>query len=105
MYSQGINKKLTRRVHKKKQQQQLGVQSDVLFEDIYKQFELKHDLALQFIKEIEHWIQKIKLSNSALSDLVNSLEEVYGDSDGIGLRSISAFKKLASQLSSYPLVI
>jgi heme oxygenase len=98
---QGINKKLTRRAHKKKQQP--GV-SDILFEDVYKQFELKHDLGLQFIKEIEQWILKTKASNASLSDLVDSLEDVYGDSDGIGLRSISAFKKLASQLAAYPLV-
>lgn len=101
-YSQGINKRFTRRVHKKKQQQQQGV-PEILFEDIYRQFEAKHDLGLLFIKEIEHWIQKIKTNHSVLVDLVESLEEVYGDSDGIGLRSISAFKKLVSQLSSFPL--
>lgn len=96
-----INKKLTRKIHRKKQP---SVVRDVPFDNLYKQFESKQEMAKQFEKMVQEWVTKIQENIQALSDLVDSLEGVYDDSDGIGLRSIRAFKKLVFQLQSYSVV-
>ncbi|KAL7336236.1 hypothetical protein PS15p_201596 [Mucor circinelloides] len=93
-----INKKLTRKMHRKQQKSTI---QDSLFDNLYKQFEAKQIMAKQFEKAVQEWVTKIHENTQALSDLVDSLESVYDDSDGIGLRSICAFKKLVSQLQSY----
>jgi hypothetical protein len=98
---QGINKKFARRVHKKKQS---SVTHDVQFDDLYKQFVMKQEMVPQFERGVQRWLVQIRKSNQCLSDLVDSLDSVYDDSDGIGLRSICAFKKLVSQLLAYPIV-
>lgn len=96
-----INKKLTRKMHRKQQKSTI---QDSLFDNLYKQFEAKQVMAKQFEKAVQEWVTKIHENTQALSDLVDSLESVYDDSDGIGLRSICAFKKLVSQLQSYSVV-
>ncbi|KAI8641457.1 hypothetical protein BD408DRAFT_388804 [Parasitella parasitica] len=93
-----INKKLTRKIHRKKQ---MSAIQDTIFDSLYKQFESKQEIAKQFEKVVQEWVAKIHQNIESLSDLVDSLEAVYGDSDGIGLRSIRAFRKLVSQLQSY----
>ncbi|KAK4513226.1 uncharacterized protein ATC70_013021 [Mucor velutinosus] len=93
-----INKKLTRKIHRKQQKSTI---QDTLFDNLYKQFESKQAMAKQFEKAVQDWVATIHANIQALSDLVDSLEAVYGDSDGIGLRSICAFKRLVSQLQSY----
>lgn len=62
-------------------------------------------MAKQFERGVQDWLVKIKQNVHALSDVVNSLDAVYGDSDGIGLRSMRAFKKLVSQLETNSVVI
>ncbi|GAA5795249.1 hypothetical protein HPULCUR_000604 [Helicostylum pulchrum] len=94
---QGINKKFTRRVHRKKQS---SAGQDASFDHLYKQFESRQEIAKQFEKGAQDWLVKIKQNISSLSDLVHGLEAVYGDSDGIGLRSMRTFKKLVSQLET-----
>ncbi|KAF1800320.1 hypothetical protein FB192DRAFT_1391058 [Mucor lusitanicus] len=93
-----INKKLTRKIHRKQQKSTI---QDTLFDNLYKQFESKQVMAKQFERAVQDWVATIHASTQALSDLVDSLEAVYDDSDGIGLRSIRAFKKLVSQLQLY----
>ncbi|GAN09381.1 hypothetical protein MAM1_0263d08908 [Mucor ambiguus] len=93
-----INKKLTRKIHRKQQKSTI---QDILFDNLYKQFEFKQVMAKQFEKAVQDWVATIHTNIQALLDLVDSLEAVYDDSDGIGLRSIRAFKKLVSQLQSY----
>ncbi|KAL9556240.1 hypothetical protein MBANPS3_001965 [Mucor bainieri] len=93
-----INKKLTRKIHRKQQKSTI---QDTLFDNLYRQFESKQAMAKQFEKAVQDWVITIHNNIQALSDLVESLEAVYGDSDGIGLRSIRAFKKLVFQLQSY----
>jgi hypothetical protein len=62
-------------------------------------------MARQFERGVGDWLSKVRQNVYALSDLVHSLETVYGgDSDGIGLRSMGAFKKLASQLETNSVV-
>ncbi|KAI8889262.1 Dbl homology domain-containing protein [Backusella circina FSU 941] len=94
---QGINKRFTRRVHRKKQ---FSTTQDAIFDDLYKQFEAKQEMARQFERDIQDWLLETKNNVHALSDLIQCLESTYGDSDGIGLRSIHAFKTLVSQLQS-----
>ncbi|KAI8983629.1 Dbl homology domain-containing protein [Pilobolus umbonatus] len=90
---QGINKRFTRRVHRKKQTATTDSQFDVLYNRLVTKKEtLKH-----LEREIQEWCTKIQKNTKVLSDLVDSLEAVYGDSDGIGLRSIQAFRKLVIQ--------
>lgn len=96
-----INKKFTRKIHRKKQ---VPTIQDVLFDNLFKQFESRQEMAKQFQKAVQEWVIKIQDNIQALSALVDSLDSVYGDSDGIGLRSISAFKKLVFQLQSYSVV-
>lgn len=63
-------------------------------------------MARQFERGVGDWLLKVKQNFYALSDLVHSLESVYGgDSDGIGLRSMHAFRKLLSQLDINAVVI
>ncbi|CEP14557.1 hypothetical protein [Parasitella parasitica] len=94
-----INKKFTRKIHRKKQ---MSIMQDTLFDNLYKQFESKQEMAKKFEKVVQEWVLKINQNVDYLSKLVDSLEAVYGDSDGIGLRSIRAFRKLVSHLQSYP---
>jgi hypothetical protein len=61
-------------------------------------------MARQFERGVQDWLLETKNNVHVLSDLIQSLEAIYGDSDGIGLRSIHAFKTLASQLQSNFLV-
>lgn len=82
-------------MHRKKQPTSA---QDASFDNLYKQFEAKQEMAKHFEKGVQEWVIKIKANIHALSDLVHGLEAVYGDSDGIGLRSMRAFKKLVSQL-------
>jgi hypothetical protein len=98
---QGINKKFTRRVHRKKQS---SATYDAQFDGLYQQFVTKQEMVRQFERGVQHWLVQIKESDQSLSNLIDSLELVYGDSDGIGLRSIRAFKMLVSQLLAYPIV-
>ncbi|KAI8882148.1 hypothetical protein K501DRAFT_187400 [Backusella circina FSU 941] len=93
----GLNKRFTRRVHRKKQ---ASTTHDAMFDDLYKQFESKQERARQFERAIQDWGYQVKQHVQALSELVQSLESVYGDSDGIGLRSMRAFKKLVSQMEA-----
>lgn len=98
---QGINKKFIRKVHGKRKS---SATHDTQFDYLYKQFVMKQEMVQQFELVVQHWVIQIKKNNQCLSDLVESLDAVYGESDGIGLRSISAFKKLASRLLAYPMV-
>ncbi|KAI9252793.1 hypothetical protein EDC94DRAFT_525629 [Helicostylum pulchrum] len=84
-------------VHRKKQS---SAGQDASFDHLYKQFESRQEIAKQFEKGAQDWLVKIKQNISSLSDLVHGLEAVYGDSDGIGLRSMRTFKKLVSQLET-----
>lgn len=102
LFRQNINKKLTRRVHRKKQ---AAYTHDTLFDDLYRQFEMKQEMARQFEKGVQDWILKVKDNVNSLSDLIQNLDIIYGDSDGIGLRTIGAFKQLTSQLSTSSMVI
>lgn len=88
-------------MHRKKQ---TSSTQDASFDDLFKQFESRQEISKQFERGVQDWLVKIKQNVHALSDVVNSLDAVYGDSDGIGLRSMRAFKKLVSQLETNSVV-
>lgn len=76
---------------------------EIQFQDLYRQFESKQESALEFLKLVDTFVQKTKANHQSLSDTVDSLVQVYGESDGFGLKTKSSFKKLSTQLASYPL--
>lgn len=73
---------------------------DTLFDELYRQFELRQEMARQFEKGVQDWVVTTKNNVRGLSELVYSLEAVYDDSDGIGLRSVKAFKQLVRHLDT-----
>lgn len=89
-------------MHRKKQ---TPTTHDAMFDDLYKQFESKQEKARQFERAVQDWGRQVKQHVQALSELVQGLESIYGDSDGIGIRSMRAFKKLVTQLETNTMVI
>ncbi|OBZ83502.1 Dynamin-binding protein [Choanephora cucurbitarum] len=75
---------------------------DSQFDALYHTFQQKQALAHELKQAIEDWLLSIRENVEALSCLVDNLESIYDDSDGIGLRSIQSLKSLVAHLEAYP---
>ncbi|RCH83146.1 hypothetical protein CU098_005223, partial [Rhizopus stolonifer] len=91
------------RSNKLSRRKKISHTQDTQFDNLYQQFEARQEMARELEYSVQKWILDTRNSIQSLSRLVQDLEAVYGDSDGIGLRSMKAFRKLVSRLESYPL--
>ena len=99
MYSYHLHKKLNRKKNKV-----ICQTHDSQFDALYHTFQQKQALAHELKQAIEDWLLSIRENVEALSCLVDNLESIYDDSDGIGLRSIQSLKSLVAHLEAYPWV-